>query len=411
MTKLEALERLARLKDAGALTDEEFASEKAKILARDDEPPAPALTGMSADPVQSAPLTSEPAASPFTSVTSPRTAIDLASRAWASVVGLIAGSVVGGVASIAAIGGGRAPILMSGTEGAIVLGVMFVVNTTLVILFGWLTARRHSLVGAWLLLLSSASSLIFVLADDPMQDGLYVLVGLVAFSGMATWYAGQALRGVLALRRFSRQPGGREAINSAKAKVEQERASQPRPTAREALAIGMETSRPIRRVITGVGLMMMAGVLLVGGLFWWLHLREPRTAMDLAVEQQRVEQAARASVGEPQAAALTPAETLQASDLIGVWLSEGEFQAGGSCDEGLEMSFAADGSYHDFGNSGTWSLVGSTLTLDLQEWEGFAGEGEPPFYQRRLTVTRASSDRLLLQEAFQPAYGIVRCGS
>lgn len=410
MKKLESLERLARLREAGALTDEEFAREKAKILARDDEPPAPAQPGSSAGPEQSAPPASGSPPSPLTSVTSPRAAIDLASRAWASVVGLIAGSVVGGVAGIAAIGGGRAPMLMSGTEAAIVLGVMFVVNTALVILFGWLTVRKRSLIGAWLLLITSAGSLILAIADDPMQDGLYVLVGLVGFNGMATWYAGQALRGVLALRRFSGQPGGQEAINSAKAAIENERASQPRPTAREALAIGIESSRPIRRVIAAVGMMMMAGVLLAGGLFWWLHLREPRTAADLVIEQQRVEELERARADEPQASPSIGAGTLQASDMIGVWQSEGEWRAGEPCDQGLEISFGADGSYYDFGNSGTWSLAGSTVTLNVQEWEGFEGDGEPPFYQRRFTVSRSAPGRLFVQEHGQPsAYELFRC--
>lgn len=301
-------------------------------------------------------------------------------------------------------------MISSGTESAVFLVVVFAVNTALVVLFGWLTARKHSLVGAWLLLLSSAGSLVFVLADDPMQDGLFILVGLVGFSGMATWYAGQALRGVLALRRFSREPGGREAITSARTAVEEARAAQPRPTAREALAIGMETTRPMRRIITFVGLMMMLGVLLAGALFWWLHLREPRTAVDLAIEQQRLEQAATAGVGAPQTPPPTQAVALQASDLIGRWLSEGEFDAGTSCDEDREIRFAADGGYSDYGTSGFWSLNGSTLLLRVQFWEGFDGDGEPPYENVQMAISRESGDRLLIQRPGQPAYSIVRCG-
>ena len=409
MSRLEALERLARLKESGALTDEEFASEKAKVLARDDAPPAASQAQSGSEPRGPSPRQSE--LDPARPIATPRAAVALASGAWASVVGLITGSIIGGIASIVAMSEGRSPVILSDTESAVFLIVVFAVNTALVVLFGWLTARKHSLVGAWLLLLSSAGSLAFVLVDDPMQDGLFILVGLVGFSGMATWYAGQALRGVLALRRFSREPGGREAIISAKAAVEDERASQPRPTAREALAIGMESSRPVRRVITFIGLMMMAGVLLAGGLFWWLHLREPRTAVDLAVEQQRLEQGAVASGGEPQTPLRSQAGTLQTSDLIGVWLGEGERQAGTSCDEGLEIRFAADGSYSDFNSTGTWSLAGSTLTLDIRIWEGFAGDGEPPLQREHLTASRSSPDRLLLQPSGQPPYAIVRCGS
>lgn len=215
------------------------------------------------------------------------------------------------------------------------------------------------------------------------------------------------------MRRFSRQPGGRAAISSAKAAVEEERASQPRPTAREALAIGMETTRPVRRVMTFVGLMMMAGVVLAGALFWWLHVREPRTAVDLAVEQQRLEQGAAASFGGPQPPTGT---TLRTADLVGVWLTESDMQYGENCNVesefvGLEIRFEADGRYSDFVSSGTWSLVGSTVALNIQVWEGYAGDGEPPHESSYMTVSRVSADRLLIQRAGQPPYAIVRCGS
>lgn len=410
MTKLESLERLARLKESGVLTDEEFTSEKAKILAHDDPPLAAPQARPSAEPGPREPSSHDAAHDALMTVTTPKAAIELASRGWASVIALIAASVVGGIASIVALGEGRAPMLLSGTETAVFLGIAFIVNAALVILFGWLTARKHSLIGAWLLLLSSVGSLIFVLADDPMQDGFYVLFALVALSGMAAWYALQALRGVLALRRFSRQPGGRAAISSAKAAVEEERASQPRPTAREALAIGMETTRPVRRVMTFVGLMMMGGVVVAGALFWWLHIREPRTAVDLAVEQQRLEQEAAASFGGPQPPPPIQAATLQTSDLIGRWMSEDELPVT-SCDEDREIRFEADSRYSNYGESGFWSLSGSALSLRVQFWEGFEGDGDPPYETVHMTVSRVSADRLLIQRAGQPPYAIVRCGS
>lgn len=59
MTKLESLERLARLKESGALTDEEFASEKAKILARDDAPPANSQAQSGSEPRGPSPRPSE----------------------------------------------------------------------------------------------------------------------------------------------------------------------------------------------------------------------------------------------------------------------------------------------------------------------------------------------------------------
>ena len=389
MTKMESLERLVRLRDAGALTEEEFAREKAKILAEDEPASSPTDQPRVSPRIPSAPPQIVDAPLLSAGVQTSEDAVGMARRAWASVTAMVASSIVAGIAnSVAIFNGAAVDMPLSGGEAAVFLLLVFVVEVGLAAVFGWLTARKHSLFGAWALLVWAVWSILYLFFEDPMKDGLAVLIGLVGLGGMAIWYAWVALRGVLAIRRFSRTIDGQQAVAEAVRAVRKEL----RPTLREALAEGGEASRPTRNVIRVVGLCAIAAVLLMGLLFW--VMREPRS---LAHEAQQS-----AAAPSTQSLELDPlpsesrsatnwATDIDPAELLGIWDWDD-----GICTNAESVHINADGSYWDGFASGTWRLSGQTLTLNLQAYDRYDGTGRPPAEQVDLTIQRISATEFMV---------------
>lgn len=415
MTKLESLERLVRLRDAGALTDQEFASEKAKILAKDDQTSLPKeQPSVSSKPPSHPPEASEV---PLQSagVQTPEDAVGMARRAWASVTAMIASSVVAGIAnSVAIFNGAAIDIPLSSGEASVFLVIVFVVEVGLAALFGWLTARKHSLFGAWALLVWAVWSLLYLLFDNPMKDGLAVLIGLIGLGGIAVWYAWVALRGVLAIRRFSRTVKGQQAIVEIVRAFRQE----PRPTFREALAEGRQASKPTRNLIRVIGLCAIAGVLVTGLLFWLMSERRP-DSIGHALEESGATRATPPTTYTSQRPAHngdgstqpdssgggdSVALDIQPSALVGVW-DWGD----GFCTNAESVHINADGTYWDGLSDGTWSLVGNTLILMIQGYDMQDGSGRPPPQRLEFTVAEETPNIFSLQSMDRQVRRLIRC--
>lgn len=354
--RLDAIERLGRLRDQGLLTDEEFAQEKARVLASSepepkattnrDTPAADDASTVAGEGPRSDPAAQQPPAddndlmAPLRPITTDGDASGLVRRVWAAFAALLVSEVVTAADDALRLVGQAdsvfsdpigPPLAMRAAAFAITGGVLFLISR-------W-TARRASRIATVILIVLATSALVWPFID-PEPTRLMVKVGTAALAGFALWYLIGVARGAFWLN------GRRPSTGS-------------NPTARDpnrpkmTMADARAKAAPVRRLIGWIGLVWLV-VFLLGGVWFWLKTNgstEPSTGTS----------AANAQSGPPSSgAAGAPADQLQ-QILTGTWVEEGAY-----CASYMALRFASDGQVYAEGTFGTWAVRGSQLDISIQ---------------------------------------------
>jgi hypothetical protein len=355
LSRIDALERLGRLRDQGLLTEEEFVREKARILAA-------AVPSQPASSASDAPTTTTTAKSPagrtaptpddndllapIRPIPDDQYARFLVTKVWAGVAALIGGEVISVVARVFQLLEGRGwgasvsvPAGLSVSAGYLLLAGLILWG------LGKWVSRHASRIGAVVLILLGVGALTTSVLL-PAAGGPWLKVGGVLLSAFALWFLLGAARGAFAL-------GGRPASAQP---------AQVKPSVREAWSQGRKASAPIRKVIGWVALGWL-GLFLIGGVwFWW------STRSDGPMPPQPAAMASRvtASSYPPPTPAVTPAPALAPTRqmLIGVWSTDARMCVGWSAYE-----LRADGQATTEGADGQWSLTQSTLIMPMRTYD------------------------------------------
>lgn len=362
--RLDQLERLGRLHSDGLLNEEEFAREKARILAA-------AVPSQPASSARDAPTTTSTAKSPAAR-TSPTPDDDdllapirpipddqyarfLVTKVWAGVAALIGGEVISVAARVFQLLEGRGwgasvsvPAGLSVSAGYLLLAGL--------ILWGlgkWVSGRASRIGAVVLILLGVGALTTSVLL--PAAGGSWLKVGGVVLSAFALWFLIGAARGAFAL-------GGRPALAQP---------AQVKPSVREAWSQGRSASAPIRKIIGWVALAWLGLFLIGGGWFWW------STRGDGPMPPQAVAPASVAAPSfAPPASVVTPAPVLAPNRqmLIGAWSPDPSVCAGWGT-----YALNEDGRAITEATEGQWSLTQSTLVMPMRTYDmdtGLPGPAE-----------------------------------
>lgn len=360
--RLEALERLGRLRDQGLLTDEEFAQEKARVLAGDtttapiaaaqsidgsakqEETPIGAPHQASSDAAVPVAMTPQnPVADDLQSILRPISSVADASqqvnRVWAVATLLIGGEIISEIGRISQNMAGHSwasPVSMG--DELLTSAIGLTVSTVVAGLLSLWIARRASRVGVVILGVLTLSAVLWPFID-PEPTRLMVKVGTAALAGLALWYLIGVARGAFWLN-------GRRPLSQA---------TPARGTGelKMTMADARAKAAPVRRLIGWIGLVWLV-VFLLGGVWFWLKTNgstEPSTGTS----------AANAQSGPPSSgAAGAPADQLQ-QILTGTWVEEGAY-----CASYMALRFASDGQVYAEGTFGTWAVRGSQLDITIQ---------------------------------------------
>lgn len=355
LSRIEAVERLGRLRADGLLTEEEFVREKARILdaahstgsaSSTEAAPGPASTAAATGSASTAIPDESDLLAPIRPIANDQYAAFLVSKVWAGVAALTCVEAVSVIARVIQLldGRGSAASVSVPTGLAMSAGYLVLVGLVLWGLGRWVS-RRASLVGAVVLIVIAMGALANAVLR-PMADGLWLKVGGIALSAFALWFLVGTARGAFALggRSAPAQPG---------------RAT---PSARKAWAQGRRASAPIRKIIGWVALGWL-GLFLIGGVsFWWTTRSDRPTPPQPAAMAPQAN--APSSPTPPPAVTAAPALTPTRQMLVGVWSPDPNACVGwGTFDlreDGRVLADAADGQ---------WSLATSILILQLRTYD------------------------------------------
>lgn len=375
--RLDTLERLGRLRDQGLLSEEEFAREKAQLLAgaattaavlASDDAPAYAPTEPGEGPIGQPEKAASDAAAP--SIETPQTPIadDLqstlrpinsvpdasqqVSRVWAAAALLIGGEVISEIGRVTQSMAGRSwTSTVSMGDELLTSAISLTVSTVVVGLLGLWIARRASRIGVVMLGVLTVSAVIWpFISPEPMK--LMAKLGSAALAAFALWYLIGVARGAFWLAGRRLVPDGPVAPEATNWK--------------DAWAQGRATSAPIRKIIGWVGLGWL-GLFLIGGLWFWWSTRDKTPDVPAATYSEFGSSAAPTVPASPppaspyQAEALNPGDLQLRQSLTGTWVEEG-----GGCVGHSALGLSGDGQVHAEGVFGTWTASGSRLDLRLQ---------------------------------------------
>jgi hypothetical protein len=388
LDRLDRLERLGRLRDQGLLTDEEFAREKALLLAgkeANSAPTADAATPASSEPAgghigQPDRTASDAAATPFVETTDNTIADDLTStlrpikgvpdpsqqvgRVWATAALLIAGEVVSEVGRVNQSLAGRSwTSTVSMGDELLTSAIGLSVSTVVVGLLSLWIARRASRIGVVILAVMTVSAVVWpFISSEPMM--LAAKLGSGGLAALALWYLIGVARGAFWLA--GRRP---VAGNSAPAAP---------PSWKDAWARGRATSAPIRKIIGWIALGWL-GLFLIGGVWFWWSTRD--TPTEAAAARPMVTPAANAPMPaapnvatEAPGGELIPLQSPQA--IVGVWVDEG-----GGCASDAAFELEEGGRLLAFGVQGSWLLSAGSLTMTTQEVDMDTEQPVGPAYE------------------------------
>lgn len=347
LNRIEALERLGRLRADGLLTEDEFVREKARIL--DGATPTGSVSSTEAATTGNAPTAvpdDNDLLAPIRPIPNDQYAGFLVTKGWAGVAALICVEAVSVIARVFQLldGRGWASSVSVPTGLALSAGYFLLAGIILWGLGRWVS-RRASRVGAVILIVLAVGALTNAVLR-PMADGLWLKVGGFALSAFALWFLMGTARGAFAL-------GGRPAPAEP---------AQGRPSAREAWSQGRKAAAPIRRIMGWIALGWL-GLFLIGGVwFWW------STRGDGPMPQQPSSMTSPPSASSypspTSAVTSTPALTPTRQMLIGIWSPDPNICAGWGTyvlgEDGRATAEAADGQ---------WGLTLSTLVLQLRTYD------------------------------------------
>lgn len=369
--RLDTLERLGRLRDQGLLTDEEFAREKAQLLAGKEASSAP--TADAATPASSEPAgghtgqpdrTASDAATPFVETPQNAVANDLTSplrpikgvpdasqqvsRVWATAALLIAGEFVSEVGRVNQSLAGRSwTSTVSMGDELLTSAVSLTVTTVVVGLLGLWIARRASRVGVVILAVLTVSAVVWpFMSPEPMM--LAAKLGSGGLAALALWYLIGVACGAFWLA--GRRP---LAGNSAPAGAS---------SWKDAWARGRATSAPIRKIMGWIALGWL-GLFLIGGTWFWWSTRSDGPVPPHAATQT-APAAAPSFAPPPSVAAPAPALAPTHALLIGTWSPDPGVCAGWST-----YDLGEDGRAVAEATQGQWSLTQSTLVMPMRTYD------------------------------------------
>lgn len=358
--RIEALERLGRLRADGLLTEDEFVSEKARVLdganptvpaSSTEAAPGPAgtvSTAGTAAATRHAPTAvpdDNDLLAPIRPIANDQYAGFLVSKVWTGVAALICVEAVSVIARVIQLLDGRGWASSASVPTGLALSAGYFLLAGLILWgLGRWVSRRASRVGAVVLIVLAMGALTNAVLR-PMADGLWLKIGGVALSAFALWFLMGTARGAFAL-------GGRPAPAEP---------APGKPSAREAWSQGRKAAAPIRKIIGWIALGWL-GLFLIGGVwFWWstrdneLAARPMVTPAANAPMPAAPDVATAAPVGE-----LIPMQSPQA--ILGVWVDEG-----GGCASDAAFELEEGGRLLAFGVQGSWLLSAGSLTMKTQE--------------------------------------------
>jgi hypothetical protein len=353
--RLDAIERLGRLRDQGLLTDEEFAQEKARVLASSEPEPkaatsldTPAAEG--ASPVagegprpdqaaQQSPADDNDLMAPLRPITTDGDASGLVRRVWVAFAALVMGEVITAADDALRLFG-QADSVFSDPVGpplAMRAAAFAMTGVVLFLISRW-AARRASRIATVILIVLAVSALVWPFID-PEPTRLMVKVGTAALAGFALWYLIGVARGAFWLN-------GRRPLSQATP-------ARGPGELKMTMADARAKAAPVRRLIGWIGLVWLV-VFLLGGVWFWLKTNG-------STEPSEGTSAANAQSGPPSSgAAGAPADQLQ-QILTGTWVEEGAY-----CASYMALRFASDGQVYAEGTFGTWAVRGSQLDISIQ---------------------------------------------
>lgn len=366
--RLESLERLARLKAEGLLTDQEFEAEKALILSGEaqggagDRPSQERLAGGSArsrsDPA--ADVRPDDGASPVHGdprfrlgrVHTAQEAFVLIQGVWAGALGLIAAEFAKAMINVGLfLEGADLPAGMSLAATLTLQAIVTAVSVVLLSGLAWWTVKRRSFLAATLLLVLGLGALAITITERFSVRG-WPLIGQGLLTLLGVWFVAQSLRGLYAGRRF-----GREALVVAERSVRADhKASRPK-SASEALQRGRRQTKGARRIIgyAGGAIVLVLIVALVLTLWRW---RQESQSASAIIERMGRAEAAQSAPPPVDAASSTPG-AMDQQYLVGWWVPEGGF-----CASGAAFELRADGQKLQPGAEGTWALMNGRLRFE-----------------------------------------------
>ena len=303
--KIEELERLARLRDVGALIEAEFDAEKVRIL----RVPSSASAAV--------PEHFEFHWNPFRGSASREDAEALVRLGTWTAAAFVGETLMRAGVNWWDLAHGRA--VVDGLDSNATMAVQALALLITLLLFGslaWAVSARRGLASAWALVVLSALGLIGSLMQ--MVTAHNRLAWASAFlSGAGLFFALQALRGVLSLRGLG---------------VGSERATAS--SASSALAMGLESSRPMRHFIRVAGIIGLLLLLLIGAFWFFKSEGDVERAQPAAAGESYPSQALLPATSSPDPAGISPPATL-----IESWLAAEERCRGGAGDD--PATFAA----------------------------------------------------------------------
>lgn len=354
LSRIEALERLGRLRADGLLSEEEFVREKARILAGAYSTGSASSTEAVPGPASTAGATGSAAAAipddndllaPIRPIANDQYAAFLVTKVWAGVAALICVEAVSVIARVIQLldGRGWATSVSVPTGLALSAGYFLLAGLILWGLGRWVS-RRSSRVGAVVLIVLALGALTNAVLR-PGTDGLWLKVGGFALSAFALWFLMGAARGAFAL-------GGRRAPAEP---------AQGKQSAREAWSQGRKAAAPIRKIMGWIALGWL-GLFLIGGVWFWWSMRGdgPMPPQPAAMTSP----AGAPSHSPPPAVTSAPALTPTRQMLVGVWSPDPNACVGWGTyvlsEDGRATADAADGQ---------WGLTLSTLVLQLRTYD------------------------------------------
>lgn len=349
LSRIEALERLGRLRAEGLLTEQEFDREKARIL-DDASTEAPRSPRGSTDAPSARGSTSRvpddnDLLAPIRPIANDQYAAFLVRKVWAGVAALICVEAVAVVARLIQLLDGRAWASSVSVPAGLAMSAAYLVVVVLILWgLGRWVSRCASRIGVVVLIILAMSALTNALLR-PGSDGLWLKVGGVALSVFALWFLIGAARGAFALagRLSPAEP------------------VQGTASAREAWSQGRRAAAPVRRIMGWIALGWL-GLFLLGGVWFWWSTRadgSPSPPPEVTTTDTST-----SSYPPPSAATSAPALTPSGQMLIGAWSPDPDICAGWGTyvlhEDGRATADAAEGQ---------WGLTLSILILQLRTYD------------------------------------------
>lgn len=358
--RIEALERLGRLRAEGLLTEEEFAQEKARVLGA--EPVSIGGLAGAATPVEGsqslgvmragrqrevAPDDNDLLA-PIRPISGDVYASFLTRKVWAAFAALVGAEFISVCARVFQLLNGEGWSSVVSLPAGLALSGAYLAVVVLALwgLSRWV-AKRASKVGAVVLVVLAVSALLTAILR-PVSEGLWVKLGAIALESFALWFLVGVVRGAFALQ-------GRRPLQLGA--LEGEASLSP-----GAAMAGREAAAPIKRIISAIALGWLALFVIGGGWFWWSTRSEEDPL------KTHAEGGAPTSQSVNTMAAPTPSEapTIPATRerLVGVWAPQGQPCVGWGVydlrEDGQVLADAADGQ---------WRVSFSNLALLIRTYD------------------------------------------